>query len=68
MKYATHAINNPHIGEQLRISDDSDASLVTPGEVVTVVQVEYRPQGTFVSVDGRRQFRQFLWCVSGSKS
>jgi hypothetical protein len=51
----------PRIGEQLRITEDSDAALCTPGETVTVVQVETNHRGTFVYVDGRRDFRRFLW-------
>jgi hypothetical protein len=53
---------SPQVGEPLLISEDSDPELCTPGETVTVMQVEQDVFGRlFVLVDGRKDFRRFLW-------
>lgn len=51
----------PQAGDRLRITDDSDTSLCTPGEVVTVTKVETYRGGIYIYVDGRREFRRFFW-------
>lgn len=51
----------PQVGDQLRITQNSDPSLCTPGETVTVVKVETYRGGIYLHVDGRREFRRFYW-------
>lgn len=51
----------PQVGDQLRITNDSDPALCTPGEVVTIVKMEFVHGNVYVYVDGRRDIRRFLW-------
>ena len=51
----------PRAGERLRIAINSDPTLCTPGETVTIVRVERTKGGVYLDVDGRRDLRRFFW-------